>query len=132
MTVGELLRLTGIVNTTAGMSEVDGKMYEEDGSWDGGVLANIGVGFCQVQGEKPVKATIVNEEWLVQGRRRTNPLKVKTKAAKSQKAASSLFKECDMALVKRHEKKPAWALESCLRGKSGPRVSGSQRVQIKE
>ena len=55
MTVGELLRLTGIVNTTIGMGEVDGEIYEGDGSWDGDILANIGVGFCQVQGEKPEK-----------------------------------------------------------------------------
>ena len=84
MTVGELLGLTRIVNTTVGMSEVDGEIYEEDGSWDGDVLANISVGFCQLQGEKPVKVTVVNEEWLVQGRRRTNPLKVKIKTAKSE------------------------------------------------
>ena len=53
MTFGELLRLTGIVNITIGMSEVDGEIYEEDGSWDGDVLANVSVGFCQVQAEKP-------------------------------------------------------------------------------
>ena len=68
----------------------------------------------------------------MQGHRGTNPLKVKTKAAKSQKAASSLLKECDAELAKRHENKPAWVLESCLRGESGPRVSGGQRVRIKE
>ena len=55
MTIDELLKLTGIINTTIGMSEVDRSIYEDDGSWDGGVLANIGVGFCQVQGEKPKK-----------------------------------------------------------------------------
>ena len=130
MTIGELLRLTG--HTTIGMSEVDGIFFEEDGSWDGDVLANILVGICQVQDEKPVKATVVNKEWLVQDRRGTNPLKVKTKAAKSQKAASSLLKECDTGLAKRHKKKPAWVLESYLRGKSGPRVSGVHRVRIKE
>ena len=48
MTVGKLLRLTGIVNTTIGMSEVDGEIYGEDGSWDGDILVNIGVSFCQV------------------------------------------------------------------------------------
>ena len=70
--------------------------------------------------------------WLVQGRRGTNPLKAKTKTVKSQKGAPSLLKECDAAQAGRHENKPAWVLESCLRGKSGPRVSGDQRVRIKE
>ena len=65
MTIGELLKLTGIINNTIGMSEVDGSIYEDDGSWDADVLANIGVGFCQVQGEKPKKVTVINEEWLV-------------------------------------------------------------------
>ena len=64
--IGELLRLTRHIHTTIGMREEDGKIYEEDGSWDGDVLVNIGVGFCQVQGEKPRRATVVNEEWLVQ------------------------------------------------------------------
>ena len=68
----------------------------------------------------------------MQGRRGTNPLKVKTKAAKSQKAASSLLKDCDATHAKRHENKADWVLESCLRGKSGPRVSGGQRARIKE
>ena len=31
------------------MQEEDGVIYEEEGSWDGNVLANIGVGFIQVQ-----------------------------------------------------------------------------------
>ena len=73
------------------MNEVDGEIYEEDGSWDGDILANIDVGFCQVQGEKPGNATVVNEEWLVQDRRRTNPFKVGTKTAKSEKTASLLL-----------------------------------------
>ena len=133
MTNGEILRLTGHIHTTIGMSEVDGEIYEEDSSWDGYVLANVGVGFCQVQGKTTVKDTVVNEEWLVQGRRGTNPLKVKTKkAAKSQKVASSSLKECDAALVQRHEEKPAWVLESCLRGKNELKVSDGQRVRIKE
>ena len=53
MTLGELLRLTGVINTTVGMKKTNGEIYEDDGSWDGDVLANIGVRFCQVQGEKP-------------------------------------------------------------------------------
>ena len=48
MTLGELLKLTDIASATAGMNEVDGSIYEESGSWDGDVLANLGVGFCQV------------------------------------------------------------------------------------
>ena len=91
MTIGELLKFTRYVSTTIGMSEVDGEIYEEDGSWDGDILANIGVGFCQVQGEKPGRATVVNEQWMVQGCRGTNPLKVKTKIIKSEKTASSLL-----------------------------------------
>ena len=59
MTLGELLRLTRVVNTTIG----SGDIYEEDGSWDGDFLANIGVGFCQVQAEKPSWATVINEQW---------------------------------------------------------------------
>ena len=66
----------------------------------------------------------------MQGRRGTNPLKVKTKTDKSRKVV--FFKECDVTLVKRHEEKPAWVLESCLREKSGPKVSVGQRVRIKE
>ena len=73
-----------------------------------------------------MKATAVNKDCLVQGRRGTNPLKVKTKVAKSGKLASSSLKECDVALVKGHEEKPAWVLESCLRGKSGPKVTLGQ------
>ena len=65
MTVGKLLRLTGNIHTTVGMKETDGEIYEDDGSWDGDVLANIGVGFCQVQGEKPRQTTVINEQWLV-------------------------------------------------------------------
>ena len=120
MTIGELLRLTGHIHTTVGMSEADGEIYEDDGSWDGNALANIGVSFCQVQGEKPEKATVVNKEWLVQGRRGTNPLKVKTKADKSRKVESSSLKECDVTSIKRDEEKPAWVLENCLRGRNGP------------
>ena len=75
MTLGELLRLTGVVNTTVGMDKTSGKIYEEDGSWDRDFLANIGVGFCQVQGEKPSRATVINEQRLVQGCRGTNPIK---------------------------------------------------------
>ena len=65
MAIGELLKLTIIVNATVGMNKVDGSIYEESGSWDGDVLVNLRVGFCQVQGEKPKKTTVVNEEWLV-------------------------------------------------------------------
>ena len=104
MAIGELLRLTGHIHTTAGMRETDGEIYEDDGSWNGDVLASIGVGFCQVQGEKPVKATVVNEQWLMQGRRGTNPLKTKTK---NQKVAPSLLKDRGMAQTERHEAKPA-------------------------
>ena len=64
----------------------------------------------------------------MQGRRGTNPLKSK---AKNQKVAPSLVKECDVAQTERHETKPAWVLESCLR-KGRPKVSGGQRLQIKE
>ena len=102
----------------------------DDGSWDGDVLANIGAGFCQVQSEKPRQATVINGQWLVQGRCGTNPLKVKTKAVKSQKVAPSLLKERDTAQTERHETKPAWVV-GCLR-KGRPKVSGRQRVQIKE
>ena len=49
MTLGELLRLTGVINTTAGMKETDGEIYEEDGSWNGDVLANSGVGFAKLK-----------------------------------------------------------------------------------
>ena len=90
--------------TTVGMREADGEIYEDDGSWNGDVLANIGVGFCQVQGEKLMKATVVNEQWLVQGRRGTNPPKIKTK---NQKVAPSLLKERDVTHTERHETKPA-------------------------
>ena len=75
---------------------------------------------------------LVNEEWLVQGRRGTNPLKIKTKTAKDRKVASLSLKNCDVASAKRHEEKPIWILESCLRGKNKPKVSSGQRVQIKE
>ena len=61
MTLGELLRLTGVINTTVGMNKTDGEVYEEDGSWDGDFLANISVGFCQVQGKKPIRATVINK-----------------------------------------------------------------------
>ena len=74
------------------MNKTDGEVCEEDGSWDGDFLANIGVGSCQVQGEKPSRATVINEQWLVQGCRGTNPLKAKTKTVKSQKAAPSLLR----------------------------------------
>ena len=69
MTIGELLRLTGHIHTIVGMKETDSEIYEDDDSWDGDALANIGVGFCQVQGEKPRQATVIYEQWLVQGRR---------------------------------------------------------------
>ena len=48
--------------------------------------------------------------------------------------ASSPLKKCDVEMVKRHEEKPAWVLESCLRlrEKDGSKVSSGQRVQIKE
>ena len=59
MTIGKLLWLTGVIHTTVGMKETDGKIYEDDGRWDKDVLANIGVGFCQVQGEKPLETTVV-------------------------------------------------------------------------
>ena len=97
MTIGELLRLIGQLHTAVGMRATDGKIYEEEGSWDGDVLANLGVGFCQVQGERPKKAKIFNEEWMVQGHRGTNLLKAKTKSIKAQKIASSSIKECAAA-----------------------------------
>ena len=68
----------------------------------------------------------------MQDRRGTNPLKVKTKSAKSRKVESSSLKGCDVELVKRHEEKPVWVLESCRRGKDGSKVSSGQKVQIKE
>ena len=71
----------------------------------------MGVGFCQVQGEKPRQATVINEQWLVQGRRGTNPFKSKSKI---QKGAPSPLKECDVAQAERHEIKPARVMESCL------------------
>ena len=120
MTLGELLRLTGVVNTTIGMDKTSGEIYEEEGSWDGDVLSNIGVGFCQVQGEKPV----INDQWMVQGRRGTNPFKGGTKV-------SSSLKKSDATSAERHEMKPAWIVESCLR--KGERQScGGRRVRIKE
>ena len=128
MTLGELLRLTGVINITVGMRKTDGGIYEEDGSWDGDVLANIGVGFCQVQGEKPRQAMVINKQWLVQGRCGTNPFRSKSKI---QKGAPSSLKECDVTQAERHEIKPAWVMESCLR-KGGHKVSGGRRVKIKE
>ena len=99
MTIGELLKFTRYVSTTIGMSEVDGSIYEDDGRWDGDVLANIGVSrFCQVQGEKSKKAKVINDEWLVQARRGTNPFKVKTKAVKSRE---TIF--CQLRSVVLHE-----------------------------
>ena len=68
----------------------------------------------------------------MQGRRKTNPLKAKTREVKGQKAASSSVKECAAAQAKNHDKKPVWVLESCLRGKNRPKVSSGQRVRIKE
>ena len=128
MTLGKLLRLTGVINTTVRMNKTDGEVYEEDGSWDGNFLANIGVGFCQVQGEKPSRATVINEQWLVQGRRGTNPIKDKIKV---QKRAPSPLKERDVAQAERHDVKPAWIVESCLQ-KGGRHPCGGRRVRIKE
>ena len=62
MALDELLRMTGVINTTVEMNKTDGEVYEEDGSWGGDFLANIGVGFCQVQGEKPSRVTVINEQ----------------------------------------------------------------------
>ena len=108
------------------MRETDGEIYGEDRSWDGDVLANIGVGFCQVQGEKPPETTVIKELWLVQGRRGTNPLKSKSKI---EKEALPTLKECDTVQVKRHEikperheVKPAWVVENCM--KKGGHTSG--------
>ena len=64
----------------------------------------------------------------MQGRRGTNPFKSKSKI---QKGAPSPLKECDVAQAERHEVKPAWVMESCLR-KGGRQVSGGRRVRIKE
>ena len=88
--------------------------------------------FAKFKVRSQKRATVINKEWLVQGRRGTNPLKVKTKAVKGQKMAYSSIKECDVAQAERHEEKPAWVLESCLRGKNRPKVSSGQRVRIKE
>jgi len=59
---GDLLRITGHISTNVGMREEDGVIYEEEGSWDGDVLANIGVGFIQVQGEGQNKTSSFNKE----------------------------------------------------------------------
>ena len=82
MMLGELLKLTSVINTTVGMDKRDGVIYEEDGSWDGDVLSNIDLGFCQVQDEKLLDATVIKEPWLVQGRRGTNPLNNKNRIKK--------------------------------------------------
>ena len=57
----------------------------------------LGVDFCQVQGETPKKAKIINDKWMVKGHRGTNLLKAKTKSIKAQKIASSSIKECAAA-----------------------------------
>ena len=94
------------------MNKTDGVIYEEDGSWDGEVLSNIGVGFCQVQGEKLLDVTEFKEPWMVQGSRGTNPLNHKNRVKKE---ALPTLKECDAGQLERHEIKPAWVVESCMR-----------------
>ena len=68
----------------------------------------------------------------MQGRRGTNPFKAKAKTVKDQKTASLSIKECIVARAKSDDKKPAWAMGSCLRGNSRSSVSNGLRVRIKE
>ena len=74
-TYTELLKITGHMHAEVGMGVEDGMIYEDDGSWDGDVLANLGAaGFLQVQGEKPEKASLLNSGWMVQSCCGTKPL----------------------------------------------------------
>ena len=110
------------------MRETDGEIYEDEGSWDGDVLANIGVGFCQVQGEKPTDPPVLNEPWMKQGRRGTNPFN--NKKLDKNKAFSTLKDERKKG-VQRHEIKPAWIVESCMRNEKR-KIGDSQGVIFKE
>ena len=118
MIIGEMLRLTGQLNITVGMRSTDDKIFEDKGSWNGKVLSNLGAGFCKVQGEKPKKATVINDEWMLQGHRGTNPFKAKIKSIKAEKMASSSIKECAATRAKGEVKsdkfrneKPAWLVD---------------------
>ena len=101
--------------------------------WDGDVLANIGVGFLQVQGEKTVTFSDQgsDEGWVVQGRRGTNP-------SKSRPPAKTPDPASDAPVA---AEKPAWIVESCLRNKRQgyqrvsqklPKNAASTRVQVCE
>ena len=55
---------------------------EDDFSWDGDVLADMGVGFIECQNSELERHSTVKNEWKVQGRRGTNPVKTKTSSVK--------------------------------------------------
>lgn len=56
---------------------------------------------------------VPDEEWVVQGRRGTNPLKVKS----SKKTPSAAGRASDATVL---AEKPAWIMENCLRNKREP------------
>ena len=119
----ELLTLTGYINANVGTFQAENY---DDSSWDGDTLANLGVGFLQVEGETGVtfRDPVCDQEWVVQGRRGTNPLK----NTSAKKTPSEKLKASNPTSDKNvPAEKPAWIVESCLKNKR----LGYQRVSQK-
>ena len=120
----ELFQLTGYISANVGTFQAENY---DDSSWDGDTLANLGVGFLHVKGETGVtfRDPVCDQEWVVQGRRGTNPLKIKS----SKKTPSEKTKSSDPTSDKEvPAKKPAWIVESCLRNKRLGYQRASQKL----
>ena len=103
------------------MDDVDDDDCGSKDSWDGDVLANLGMGFLQVQGENqgvPLQdqgvALLLNRGWQVQGHHGTNSVKAKKMVSPSFRGDAFTWDKKETEPAQILTKKPAWIVESCL------------------
>ena len=120
----ELFQLTGYISANVGTFQAENY---DDSSWDGDTLANLGVGFLHVKGETGVtfRDPVCDQEWVVQGRRGTNPLKIKSPKKMPSKNLEASNPMSDKEVP---AEKPAWIVESCLRNKRPGYRLASQKL----
>ena len=82
-TYRELLELTGHISANVGRAAgANNKKCTDEDSWDGDDLADLGVGFLEIDGatSEPALqdqgvALAIKEDWQIQGRKGSNPLR---------------------------------------------------------
>ena len=96
-----IAKLAVVVNASVGVAKEDegiNGICGDDIRWDGCILAGMELEFLQVQHFEAERYLPLNKELKVQSRRRTNPVRGKTKSIKDPKTPSPLLRRAELYL----------------------------------